>query len=232
MINLDQYEALTFDCYGTLIDWEKGMLAALKPLLLKYDVNLDDEEILKLFAKFESGLEAGEYMRYREVLRGVVQKLGERLGFTPDSAELDSLPDSIKNWQPFPDTVEALKFLKQKFKLAIISNVDDDLFADSAKHLQVKFDWIITAEQARSYKPSTNNFKFAFDRIGLLREKILHVGASIYHDVIPAHSLGLSTVFVNRRAGKEGSGAALPGTAQPDLVVPDLKTLAFHAGLS
>ena len=230
MINFNQYEVLTFDCYGTLIDWENGMLAALKPLLSKHNVDLDDEQILKLFAEFESGLEAGEYMRYREVLRGVVRQFGERLGFKLNSAEY-LLPDSIKNWQPFPDTVEALKSLKQKFKLAILSNVDDDLFAASAKHLQVEFDWIITAEQAKSYKPSINTFKFAIEKIGLPREKILHVGASIYHDVIPASSVGLSTVFVDRRAGKKGSGAALPATAQPDMVVPDLKTLASRAGL-
>ena len=226
MIDIDKYKALTFDCYGTLIDWETGMLAALKPILFAHNINLGDEQILEIFAQFEAEQEKGEYLKYREVLRRVVQKFGEQFGFEPTSSELDSLADSMKHWLPFPDTVEALKSLKNKFKLAIISNVDDDLFALGAKHLEVQFDWIITAEQAKSYKPSLNNFRHAIERIDLPIDQILHVNASIYHDVVPASSLRLSTVWVNRRAGKQGSGAALRADGQPDLQVPDLKSLA------
>jgi 2-haloacid dehalogenase len=222
VIKLNQYKALTFDCYGTLINWEKGILGALKPLLLVHNTSLDDDRILELFADFEAQLEEGDYIKYREVLRRVVEKFAERFGFEPTVKELNSLPDSIQYWLPFPDTVEALKTLKQKFQLVIISNVDDDLFAFSAKHLEVKFHQIITAEQAKSYKPSLNNFRLAIERIDLPLEQILHVAASVYHDIVTAKSLGLSTVWVNRRADQQGKSAL----SQPDLEVPDLKTLA------
>ncbi|MBW4565784.1 MAG: haloacid dehalogenase type II [Mojavia pulchra JT2-VF2] len=225
MINFEQYKVLTFDCYGTLIDWENGILTALKPLLFVHGINLNDDQILEKFAKFEADIQKKEYIKYKEVLSRVYQKFGEQFAFEPDSKELYSLADSIKNWLPFPDTVEALQSLKKKYKLAIISNVDDDLFAFSAQHLKVEFDWIITAEQVKSYKPSINNFRVAIERIDLPIEQILHVACSIYHDIIPAKSLGLSTIWVNRRAGQAGTGATLPVVAQPDLEVPDLQTL-------
>ncbi|MEH2362458.1 haloacid dehalogenase type II [Nostoc sp.] len=226
MIDFHQYKALTFDCYGTLIDWENGILGVLKPLLLAHNTNLDDDQILELFAELEAELEKGEYIKYREVLKRVVQKFGERFGFEPTADELNSLANSIQHWLPFPDTIEALRALKQKFKLVIISNVDDDLFAFSAKHLQVEFDQIITAEQAKSYKPSLNNFRLAIERIHLPLEQILHVAASVYHDIVTAKSLGLSTVWVNRRADEKGVNSTRSATSQPDLEVPDLKTLA------
>lgn len=226
MLSFEHYQVLTFDCYGTLIDWESGMLAALKPILQAHQVELADEEILQLFAEFESELEQGPYLKYRQVLENVVQKFGERLRFSPSAEEKSALPESIQNWLPFPDTVEALKQLQQQFQLVILSNVDDDLFANTAKRLQVKFDQIITAEQLQTYKPSLNNFKAAIERIGLPPEKILHVAASIYHDVVPASSLGLSTVWVNRRHLQGGAGAALEAEGQADLETPDLQTLA------
>ncbi len=224
-MNFNQFEILTFDCYGTLIDWESGILSALKQLLEAKEKNLSDDRLLELFAEFESEAESGEYIKYREVLKQVVAKIGEKLNFSPTEAELNSLANSLKNWQPFPDTVEALKALKQKYKLGIISNIDEDLFADSARHLQVDFDYLITAEKAKSYKPSVNNFEVALPEIGVNKDKILHVAQSIYHDIVTAKSLGLSTVWVNRRQGKEGFGATLPANATPDLEVPDLKSL-------
>ncbi|MBC1224043.1 haloacid dehalogenase type II [Nostoc sp. UCD121] len=226
MINFNQYKALTFDCYGTLIDWENGILGALKPLLLAHNTNLDDARILELFAEFEAELEKGYYIKYREILKRVVEKFGEQFGFEPTVKELNSIADSIQHWLPFPDTVEALKTLKQKFQLVIISNVDDDLFAFSAKHLEVEFDQIITAEQAKSYKPSLNNFRLAIERIDLPLEQILHVAASVYHDIVTAKSLGLSTVWVNRRADPQGVNITGSAVSKPDLEVPDLKTLA------
>ncbi|MBN3874494.1 haloacid dehalogenase type II [Nostoc sp. JL33] len=226
MIDFNQYKALTFDCYGTLIDWENGILGVLKPLLLAHNTNLDDNQILELFAEFEAELEKGEYIKYREVLKRVVQKFGERFGFEPTADELNSLADSIQDWLPFPDTIEALKTLTSKFKLVIISNVDDDLFAFSAKHLQVEFDQIITAEQTKSYKPSLNNFRVAIERIDLPLEQILHVAASVYHDIVTAKSLGLSAVWVNRRRDQKGLYTTGSAVSQPDLEVPDLKTLA------
>jgi len=225
MLSFDQYQALTFDCYGTLIDWEGGMLTALHAILETHNIQLEDEKILELFAEFES-TEEKEYKSYREVLQGVVRRFGDRLQFQPSATEQESLSDSIQYWQPFPDTVEALKQLKQRFKLVIISNVDDDLFAGTAQHLQVAFDQVITAQQVKSYKPNLNNFQVAFERIGIPKAQILHVAASLYHDIAPANTLELANVWVNRRAGMAGSGAAMVAIAQPNLEVPNLRVLA------
>jgi 2-haloacid dehalogenase len=221
MMGFNKFKVLTFDCYGTLIDWESGILAALKPILATHNIKLNDEQILELYAELEAKAEEGEFVKYKEVLRKVMQGMGNKLGFAPSPSELNCLVDSLKSWMPFPDTVDALQVLKKRFKLAIISNIDDDLFALTAKHLKVEFDWIITAEQVKSYKPSLHNFKFAIGKIGISPEKILHVAQSIYHDIIPAKKLGLTTVWLNR---KKEFGAEY-GTAQPDLEVPDLKTL-------
>lgn len=226
MIDFNNYDIVTFDCYGTLIDWESGILTALKQLFVNHNISLDDEQILKLFAEFESEQEKGEYTKYRDILKTVVRKFGERLNFEPSLSEQDALPNSIRTWQPFPDTIEALKTLKKRLKLAIISNIDDDLFASTAQQLDIEFDQVITAEQAKSYKPSLNNFKLAINKIGLPSKKILHAASSIYHDIVPASSLGLSTVWVNRRSNKKGSGAALSASGQADLEVPDLQSLA------
>ena len=226
VIDGERFEVLSFDCYGTLIDWESGILAGLRPVLAAHDVDLNDERVLQLHAEIAQKVQAGEWVTYREVLREVVRGLGSRVGFVPSPAQLDCLADSLKNWTPFPDTVAALKALKKKFRLAIISNIDDDLFALSAKHLKVEFDYVITAEQAKSYKPSLHNFTYAIERFGVSRDRILHVAQSVYHDIVPAKTLGLSNVWVNRRKGRTGSGATLPASAQPDFEVPDLRTLA------
>lgn len=225
MFNFDNYKVLTFDCYGTLIDWEKGILEALKPLLLSYCIRLDDNRILELYAEFESAIEKGKFIEYKKVLGKVVEKFSDKFGFALSSLERNCLVDSLKDWKPFPDTVSALERLKGKYKLAIISNVDDDLFVFSEQQLKVKFDYIITAEQAKSYKPSLNNFKFAIAKIGVAKEEILHIAQSIYHDIIPAKALGLSTVWVNRRKGESRAGATPPASGKPDLEVSDLQTL-------
>lgn len=229
MLDFKSYTVLTFDCYGTLIDWESGILTAMRTLLATHHIQLTDEVILERFAEFEAALEQGEYQSYRQILQGVVQRFGEQFGFTPTTAEQQALPDSIRNWLPFADTVAALQAFKKRFKLVIISNIDDHLFADTAAHLQVEFDQVITAEQVRSYKPSLNNFQQAMQRIGVPSEQILHVAASLYHDIAPARLLGLATVWVNRRHGLVGSGAVLPVQEQPDLEVRDLKTLVDRA---
>ncbi len=226
MLDFSQFEYLTFDCYGTLINWEAGILAALRPLLAVHKIVLSDNDLLELYGEFEAEAEAGDYKTYREILSSVVQAFGQKFGFSSTEAETQSLPQSLALWPPFPDTVEALQKLHTRYKLAPITNVDDDLFAATAKRLQVSFDAVITAQQARSYKPSLNNFHLAFQRIGKPKEKILHVAQSLYHDIAPARTLGLHCVWVNRRVDKTGPGATKPAVAQPDLEVPDLKTLA------
>jgi 2-haloacid dehalogenase len=225
MLNFEQFEVLSFDCYGTLIDWESGLLPILQSLLEKYHIKEDDRVLLESFAKFEADAEKETFINYRQVLRKVVTQFGVKYDLRFSETELNSLGESLKNWQPFPDTVDTLKQLKEKYKLAIISNVDDDLFAETAKHLAIEFDYVITAQQVKAYKPSTRNFEIARDRMGIAPEKWLHIAQSIYHDIVPAKSLGLSTIWVNRRKDKEGSGATLPAIAKPDLEIPDLQSL-------
>ena len=231
VLNFKNYKVLTFDCYGTLIDWESGILGALRPVLSAHAIDLSDDEILELYSGMEAGAEEGAYIKYREVLNQVAHRIGEGLGFVPTPSELDCLSKSLKRWKPFPDTVRALQALKQSFGLAVISNIDDDLFALSAKYLKVEFDRVITAEQAKAYKPSLHIFKSAVGRIGVAPERILHIAQSIYHDIRPAKTMGLSTVWVNRRTGKKGFGATPSASARPDLEVPDLKTLVSIMGV-
>lgn len=220
-LSFDQFEAITFDCYGTLIDWESGLLGALRPILRRHGLNLSDTQILEMYGRLEPEAQ-NPYRRYREVLAEVARGFGQRLGFPVAPAEEGSVAESMKEWRPFPDTVAALEKLKTRFKLGIISNVDDDLFAASARHLKIKFDQVITAQQAKAYKPSLALFHLALKRFGISAERVLHAGQSVYHDVVPAKSLGLATVLVYRR----GFGATRPTEGTPDLQVPDLRTLA------
>ncbi len=231
MLNFDDFEALTFDCYGTLIDWETGIWQALAPVFANNNNPIGREAALERYAALEAEIERGPYVPYKQVLRKVLAGLGRQLGFVPSAAELDDFSVSVRDWPAFPDSGEALRALQRKYKLAIVSNVDDDLFAYSARRLGVNFDFIITAEQACSYKPSLNNFHLAFQRIGLPPARILHVAQSLFHDHVPAKSLGMATVWVNRRQGQPGSGATPPAQVQPDLEVPDLQTLARTIGL-
>ncbi len=226
MLDLDSYRALTFDCYGTLINWEAGILSALRPTLANRGVEVADDDLLEAYGEIEAQLESGPWKPYRQILRECVAGLGLRYNFSPTALEMDALPSSLPFWPAFPDTAEALRRLKTRYKLAIISNTDDDLFAATARNLGIEFDHVITAEQCRSYKPSHNNFLQALERIGLPREQVLHVAQSIYHDVVPTRALGISSVWVNRRKGLLGSGATLPVEGRPDLEVTDLKSLA------
>lgn len=231
MLQWNDFEVLTFDCYGTLIDWETGIWEALTPVFAAHQVELIPDRALELYGELETAAERGEYRDYRTVLGLVLEGLGARLGFVPTAQELLQFSMSVKDWPAFPDSAPALRALRKRYRLAIISNIDDDLFAFSAQRLQVKFDWIITAQQAKSYKPSLNNFRLAFDRIGVPPTRILHVAQSLFHDIAPANTLGLSSVWVNRRQDKAGPGATPTAQAQPDLEVPDLKTLAGKMGL-
>jgi 2-haloacid dehalogenase len=228
-LDLGRFEVLTFDCYGTLVDWEAGILDALRPVLAAHGAEIADEELLETYGRHEAEIEAGPYRLYRDVLAEAVRRIGAGLGFEPTAAELDAFGDSVGDWPPFPDTPDALRRLSKRYKLAVLTNCDDDLFARTQARLGVEFDWAITAQQARSYKPSQRNFELAISTIGLPRDRILHVAQSLFHDHGPAKQLGLATVWVDRRAGKRGSGATPPADANPDLVLPDLRTLAEMA---
>jgi 2-haloacid dehalogenase len=215
------FDALTFDCYGTLVDWERGILAALPP-------ELDGERVLEAFAEFESGLESGPYLRYREVLERCYDGLAVRFGFEPDAAQRSAFGDSAGDWPPFPDSHDALARLKQRFRLGVITNCDDDLFARTNARLGVEFDWVITAQQVGAYKPSPRGFEEAFARMDVPRERILHVAQSLFHDHVTAKRLELSTVWIDRRGGRAG-GATLPAEATPDATFPDMASFAEAA---
>jgi 2-haloacid dehalogenase len=225
-LDFGAFDALTFDCYGTMIDWESGILAALRPVLETHDAARGDEELLERFAHHEAALEAGPYLRYREVLAAALRGLGTDLGFEPTAAELQAFGVSVRDWPAFDDSAAALAQLKTRFKLGVITNCDDDLFAASNEKLAVEFDYVITAQQAEGYKPRLENFEFAFARIDVPRERILHVAQSLFHDHVPAKALGMTTVWIDRRAGKEGGGATPPAAAVPDLTLPDLRSFA------
>ncbi len=229
MLEFSRYQVLTFDCYGTLIDWETGLLFALRRILSAHGKLIDDATILKLYGDFEQRSEEGKFHPYRQVLESVVRRFGAQLGFNPTGAEVQSLPDSLPTWRPWPDTVAALQQLKSRFRLAILSNVDDDLFAGTRPQLGIDFDEVITAQQAQAYKPSLKIFELALNRINAPAHRVLHVGQSIYHDVIPAQALGLATVWVNRPSARPGVGAVKAAEAKPDLTVSSLAELAAAA---
>ena len=226
MLDFSRFEILTFDCYGTLINWETGILSALHRILSAHEKTVDDGAILKLYGDFEERAEQGPYEPYRKVLESVVRQFGSELGFTPTEAEVGSLPDSLASWQPWPDTVTALRQLKTRFRLAVVSNVDDDLFTATRPKLGVDFDEVITAQQAHAYKPSMKMFELALTRINAPAHRILHVAQSVYHDVVPAQALGLATVWVNRPSARPGVGAVKAADAKPDLTIKSLEELA------
>jgi 2-haloacid dehalogenase len=229
MLDFSRFEVLTFDCYGTLIDWEAGILSALRPILASHQIEIDDATLLKLYGDFEERSEHGGFQPYREVLRSVVSQFAAELRFTPTPGEMRSLPESLRTWKPWPDSVAALRQLKTRFRLAILSNVDDDLFALTRPQLEVDFDEVITAQQAQAYKPSLKIFELALSRIDAPAHRVLHVGQSIFHDVIPAQALGLATVWVNRPSARPGVGAVKAAEAKPDLIVSSLGELASAA---
>ena len=223
------FEAMTFDCYGTLIDWERGLTDAIHSVIDRRGIQARDDEVLEAYAREEAALEKGEYLRYREILRRCLHALGTEFGFSPTDDEAGSFANSVGDWPPFDDSAEALAELSKRFRLGVITNCDDDLFARSNVRLGVTFDWVVTAEQVGSYKPSRRNFEVALERIGAAPERVLHVAQSLFHDHVPARQMGLSTVWVDRRRGKAGFGATPPASVTPDLTVPDMRSLAEMA---
>jgi 2-haloacid dehalogenase len=226
VIDFSPFEAMTFDCYGTLVDWERGILDALRPTLSGHGVHAEDEALLERFGRLESTVQAERFRSYREVLAEVARRLGGELGFRPSRVEVDGFAGSVGAWPPFPDTVASLRELGRRYRLAIVSNVDDDLFAETARALGVTFAEVVTAQQVGAYKPARTHFDEVLRRLALPRERVLHVAQSLFHDVAPARELGFTCVWVNRRAGRPGGGATAPSDAVPDLELPDLRTLA------
>ena len=225
-LDVDRVDALTFDCYGTLIDWEAGLSAAFAPILAVHGIAATGDDVLERYARYESAAEAGPYQLYRDVLATGLRGVADELGFTPTSDEIAAFSGSVVDWPAFPDSAAALARLHRRFRLGVITNCDDDLFDASARRLGTDFDWVVTAQQARSYKPDEANFHLALERIALPRERIVHVAQSLYHDHVPAQRLGFTTVWINRRHDRPGTGATPPATATPDATYPDMASFA------
>ena len=218
-MRLSQFKALTFDCYGTLIDWESGMIAGLKPLTSKVDKPLTRNQILEAHARHESGTQRyTPAKRYSEVLAVVYKRLAEEWGVAATWEEAQTYGRSVGDWPAFNDTAEALKYLKKHYKLVILSNVDNASFALSNRRLEVAFDAIYTAEDIGSYKPDLRNFEYMIENLkalGVGKKDILHTAESMFHDHVPANKMGLASAWIYRRHADQGFGATMHPGAMP-----------------
>ena len=216
-MRLSDFNALSFDCYGTLIDWESGLAEALRPLQQRSGVT--SEELIDAYGPVEHAVEE-EFpgLRYSELLEKVHQRLSKRFGIESDEEAARVFGQSVGDWPAFPDSAEALRYLKQHFKLIILSNVDRASFARSNERLGVEFDHIFTAEEIGSYKPALRNFEYMLERldqVGILKKELLHTAQSLFHDHVPANRLGIASAWIDRRHDKAGSGATVVPDPMP-----------------
>lgn len=244
MIPWPDIRVLSFDCYGTLIDWERGLLEALLPWaersglisaeMLPVEREEAIERLLGAFGAAEACREREPFREYPDVLRLVMHDIGVALGGEVTQEDAERLAGSVGAWPEFADTVDGLRSLKKRFKLVIVSNVDHASFARTRLLLGVEFDAVVIAEDVRSYKPAPAHFDEA-ERVvrsmGLEPSAWVHVAQSLFHDIAPASARGLRTVWVDRRAGR-GGGATREVASAPraDLVVPDLRSLVGACG--
>jgi 2-haloalkanoic acid dehalogenase type II len=215
-MNLTDFKALTFDCYGTLIDWESGMVAGLKPLTARVGRDLSRNEILEAHARHESSQQKWTpAKRYSALLAIVYKRMAEEWGVAASPEECAAYGRSVGQWPAFADSPEALQYLKNHYKLVILSNVDNESFAASNAKLGVAFDAVYTAEDIGSYKPSDRNFEYMLDKLktlGIEKHEILHTAESMFHDHGPANRHGLASCWIYRRHDREGFGATMhPG---------------------
>ena len=215
-MKLKDYKALTFDCYGTLIDWESGMVAGLKPLTDRTAIELTRDQILETHAFHESTQQkwTPDY-KYSDILQIVYKRLAEEWNVVTTPEECIAYGESIKDWPAFADSVAALQYLKQHYKLVILSNVDNNSFASSNTKLEVEFDAIYTAQDVGSYKPDDRNFKYMLEKLarrGIQHHEILHTAESMFHDHVPGKRHNLASCWIYRRHDKQGFGATMhPG---------------------
>jgi putative hydrolase of the HAD superfamily len=215
-MKLSDFKVLTFDCYGTLVDWESGMAEALKPLVARVGRPLSRNEVLEAHARHESSQQlTTPAKRYSELLAIVYKRLAEEWGVAAPWDECLTYGRSVKDWPAFQDSAEALNYLKRHYKLVILSNVDNESFAHSNKKLGVEFDGIFTAEDVGSYKPSPRNFEYLLEKLtarGIKKGEILHTAESLFHDHAPANQFALTTCWIHRRHAQGGFGATMnPG---------------------
>jgi len=208
-MKLTAFTTLSFDCYGTLIDWESGLLAALAPLMARAGIARD--RALEDYAVQESAQEAETpTLRYADILTKVHARLAGHWGVGSTTVEDAAFGGSVPDWPAFPDSPAALGYLKRHYKLVILSNVDRASFAGSNRRLGVDFDAVLTAEDIGSYKPDPRNFQYLLDHVagmGCGGEQLLHVAQSLYHDHVPANDAGITSCWIDRRAGRAGGGA-------------------------
>jgi 2-haloacid dehalogenase len=229
MPRLSDFDVLSFDCYGTLIDWETGILQALAPWLDRHGA--DPETVLEAFSRHESAQETETpTLRYPEVLARVHHRLAAELGLDSTPEEDAAFGASIPQWPPFPDSPDALRSLHRYYRLVILSNVDRASFRATEERLGVRFDHVFTAEDIGSYKPDPANFEYLvreLARNGVPRERILHTAQSLFHDHVPARRLGLATAWIDRRRGRAGGATRMPDEAvQPDFTFSSLEEMA------
>lgn len=222
------FEVMTFDCYGTLIDWETGIASGLRAALPDL-ADVSDDELLEGYAVHEAATEAGPYLRYRDVLAAGLRSVAADHGLAVDGGAVARFADSVGEWPAFPDSAEALARLHHRYRLGVITNCDTDLFALSAKRLETEFDWVISAEMAGSYKPAQATFDLALATIDVPHERILHVAQSLFHDHVPARRLGMTTVWIDRRHDRPGFGATPPASATPNARFTSMRAFAEAA---
>jgi putative hydrolase of the HAD superfamily len=213
-MQLPDFDAPSFDCYGTLIDWETGIATVLDPWAARNGVDLGTEVLLERYALAEARAERDSPSAlYPEILASAMRSLGAAVNAPVSTSDADGLARSVPDWPAFPDSSAALARLAERYKLVILSNVDRASFAGSNARLHVRFDAIVTAQDVGAYKPAARNFEAllaAVDALGVERGRLLHVAQSLFHDHIPAHAAGLPTVWINRRADRPGWGATPP----------------------
>lgn len=218
-MKLSDFKVLTFDCYGTLIDWESGMVAALKSLTGRISTFLSRDEVLEAHARHESAQQLQTpTMKYSELLAVVYRRLAEEWNVPVSWEECEAYGRSVKDWPAFPDSAEALTYLKKHYRLVILSNVDNTSFAHSHARLGVAFDAIYTAQDIGSYKPSSRNFDYMIEKLsslGIVKSDILHTAESLFHDHAPANRHGLASCWIYRRHGQQGFGATMNPGAIP-----------------
>ncbi|OKO92437.1 hypothetical protein AC629_00670 [Bradyrhizobium sp. NAS80.1] len=233
MLEFSKFKLLTFDCYGTLIDWDTSISNLVQPWLLEMKTQVPPDLVVSTFALMQAKhQQTRPTLLYPDVLRRSWRDIEEQFGWDENPARAVEFARSVPFWRPFADTVESLRYLSQHYALGILSNVDNASLAGTLKKLEVPFLFTVTAEDVSSYKPGQPHFDAAFNqaaRHGIDKKEILHVAQSKHHDISPGNRLGLTTVWVNRRHGKKGTGATLAANADPSLTVNSLAELVdFH----
>lgn len=233
MIDFKSYKALTFDCYGTLIDWDSGIADVVGPWLQEMRSAVPADVVISTLALMQARhQQTRPVLLYPEVLRRSWRDIEEQFGWDESPARAEAFARSVPSWPPFADTVESLRYLARFYRLGILSNVDNISLAGTLKLLDVPIAFTVTAEDVGSYKPGQPHFDAAFRRLaedGIAKHEILHVAQSKHHDIAPGRQLGLTTVWVDRRHGRKGTGATLAASAEPTLKVTSLDELvALH----